>query len=67
MTFEEWFDKYDIFEVEPYSNLNSQFEIEIHLKNAWMVGYAEGIIKGSEKGDYFEGWEEGYKAGKLSS
>jgi hypothetical protein len=45
MTFDEWFEGFDIYKIDPYTNAD-QFEIEIFLRCAWAQGYIEGYAKG---------------------
>tara|TARA_R110000803_G_scaffold156053_1_gene220614 strand:+ start:289 stop:444 length:156 start_codon:yes stop_codon:yes gene_type:complete len=42
MTFEEWFKGLDIHKIDPFTEVENEFQIEVFLRLAWEEGFAEG-------------------------
>ena len=49
-TFEEWFEAFDLHKLEPYSMMDSKFQIEYFLRLAYDAGYTDGYESGLEVG-----------------
>jgi flagellar biosynthesis/type III secretory pathway protein FliH len=49
MTFEEWFDKLDEYEVDPYRESDKWHNQDI-LRLAWEAGYEQGFQIGVDEG-----------------
>ena len=41
-SFEDWFKELDIHKIDPYTEVENEFQIEVFLQLAWEEGFAEG-------------------------
>ena len=41
-SFESWFEDFDIHKVDPFTEVDNEFQIEAFLRLAWEEGLAEG-------------------------
>ena len=68
MTFDEWFNKVEdedecsVSEIVWHCGPHKGRDVADLLREAYEAGHKKGF----EQGDYLEGWDEGYKAGKKT-
>lgn len=53
-SFEDWFSTLDIHKIDPYTEVDSEFQIEVFLRLAWKEGITEGYERGYSQGVYDE-------------